>query len=36
MSCFCLLDARQDISEEDAHIAGFVLESGRALVVGRQ
>ena len=29
-----LLDARQDISEQDAHIAGFVLESGRALVVG--
>ena len=29
-----LLDARQDISEQDSHIAGFVLESGRALVVG--
>ena len=29
-----LLDAQQDISEQDAHIAGFVLESGRALVVG--
>ncbi len=29
-----LLDASQDISEQDAHIAGFVLESGRALVVG--
>ena len=29
-----LLDARQDISEQDAHIAGFILESGRALVVG--
>lgn len=29
-----LMDARQDISEQDAHIAGFVLESGRALVVG--
>jgi GTP-binding protein len=28
-----LLDAQQDISEQDAHIAGFVLESGRALVV---
>ena len=28
-----LLDARQDISEQDAHIAGFILESGRALVV---
>ena len=29
-----LLDAQQDISEQDAHIAGFILESGRALVVG--
>lgn len=29
-----LLDARQDISEQDAHIAGFIVESGRALVVG--
>jgi GTP-binding protein len=28
-----LLDAQQDISEQDAHIAGFILESGRALVV---
>jgi len=28
-----VLDARQDISEQDAHIAGFILESGRALVV---
>jgi GTP-binding protein len=29
-----LTDAQQDISEQDAHIAGFILESGRALVVG--
>ncbi|HVL08282.1 MAG TPA: ribosome biogenesis GTPase Der [Burkholderiaceae bacterium] len=29
-----LLDARQDVSEQDAHIAGFIVESGRALVVG--
>jgi len=29
-----LLDAQQDISIQDAHIAGFILESGRALVVG--
>ena len=29
-----LLDARQDISEQDAHIAGFIVEQGRALVVG--
>ncbi|NDI86676.1 ribosome biogenesis GTPase Der [Undibacterium crateris] len=29
-----MLDAQQDISEQDAHIAGFILESGRALVVG--
>ncbi|HET7598169.1 MAG TPA: ribosome biogenesis GTPase Der [Burkholderiales bacterium] len=28
-----VLDAQQDISEQDAHIAGFVLEAGRALVV---
>jgi GTPase len=28
-----MVDARQDISEQDAHIAGFVMESGRALVV---
>lgn len=28
-----MLDASQDISEQDAHIAGFILESGRALVV---
>jgi GTP-binding protein len=28
-----MLDAQADISESDAHIAGFILESGRALVV---
>jgi GTP-binding protein len=28
-----ILDARAEISDQDAHIAGFVLESGRALVV---
>ncbi len=28
-----VLDAAQDISDQDAHIGGFVLESGRALVV---
>jgi len=28
-----VLDAHQDVSEQDAHIAGFILESGRALVV---
>lgn len=28
-----ILDAQQDISEQDAHIAGFVVESGRALVI---
>jgi GTP-binding protein len=27
------LDAAQDVSDQDAHIAGFVLETGRALVV---
>jgi GTPase len=29
-----LLDARQDITDQDAHIAGFIVESGRALVLG--
>jgi GTP-binding protein len=28
-----LLDAQENISEQDAHIAGFILETGRALVV---
>ncbi len=28
-----VLDARADISEQDAHVASFVLEAGRALVV---
>ena len=28
-----VLDARQDISEQDAHVAGYILEAGRALVV---
>jgi len=28
-----VLDARQEIAEQDAHIAGFILEQGRALVV---
>ena len=28
-----VLDAQQDISDQDAHIAGFVVESGRAVVV---
>src|SRR6476660_6003854 len=28
-----LVDAQGDISEQDAHIAGFILEAGRALVV---
>lgn len=32
--CVLLLDASQDVADQDAHIAGFVLESGRALVVG--
>ena len=29
-----LLDATQDISDQDAHIAGFAAEAGRALVLG--
>jgi GTP-binding protein len=28
-----VLDASQDISEQDAHIAGFALEEGRAMVI---
>ena len=28
-----LLDAQQEISDQDAHIGGFILEAGRALVV---
>ncbi len=28
-----VLDAQSEISEQDAHLAGFVLETGRALVV---
>src|SRR5699024_973996 len=28
-----MLDAKAEIAEQDAHIAGFVLETGRALVV---
>ena len=29
-----MLDAQQEISDQDAHIAGFVVESGRSVVVG--
>jgi len=32
--CILLLDASTEIAEQDAHIAGYVLEAGRALVVG--
>lgn len=28
-----MLDAQAEISDQDAHIAGFILESGRALVI---
>jgi GTP-binding protein len=28
-----VLDATQDIADQDAHLAGFILEAGRALVV---
>jgi GTP-binding protein len=28
-----MLDASQDISDQDAHIAGFIVEAGRALVI---
>jgi GTP-binding protein len=32
--CVLLLDASQDIADQDAHIAGYVLEAGRAVVIG--
>ncbi len=32
--CILLLDAAEDVAEQDAHIAGYILEAGRALVVG--
>ena len=32
--CVLMLDASQDIADQDAHIAGFLLEAGRAVVVG--
>jgi GTP-binding protein len=28
-----MLDGQQDVSDQDAHIAGFILESGRAVVL---
>ena len=31
--CLLVVDATQGVSEQDAHIAGFVLESGRAVVI---
>ncbi|MBW7925952.1 MAG: ribosome biogenesis GTPase Der [Burkholderiaceae bacterium] len=31
--CILLLDASQEVSDQDASIAGYVLEAGRALVV---
>lgn len=32
--CVLLLDASQDVADQDAHIAGFVREAGRAVVIG--
>ena len=29
-----LLDAQSDVTEQDAHLAGYILDAGRALVVG--
>ena len=29
-----LLDAQQEVTEQDAHLAGYILDAGRALVVG--
>ena len=31
--CLLLLDAREGVTEQDAHLAGHLVESGRALVV---
>lgn len=31
--CVLMLDGSQDVAEQDAHIASYVLESGRAVVV---
>lgn len=31
--CVLMLDASEDVAEQDAHIAGFVLEAGRAVVI---
>jgi GTP-binding protein len=32
--CVLLLDAAEDVADQDAHIAGFILEAGRAVVIG--
>jgi len=31
--CVLVLDAQQDVSDQDAHLAGFILDAGRSLVV---
>lgn len=31
--CILVLDATQEVSDQDAHIGGFIVESGRALVL---
>jgi GTP-binding protein len=31
--CVLVLDAQQDVSEQDAHLAGYILDAGRSLVV---
>ena len=31
--CVLVLDATQEVSDQDAHIGGFIVESGRALVL---
>ena len=31
--CILVLDASQEVSDQDAHIGGFIVESGRALVL---
>jgi GTP-binding protein len=31
--CVLVLDAQQDVSDQDAHLAGYILDAGRSLVV---
>lgn len=31
--CVLMLDARQDVADQDAHVASYILEAGRAVVI---